>query len=95
MRQPILLGYALAGLLLSLETLLVLVAMVLIGKFVIWTGVARLLRYPADTAIRDGIGLTQIGEFSFILAQVSLSAGLISEEIYHAALATSRHCSAS
>jgi monovalent cation:H+ antiporter-2, CPA2 family len=62
---------------------------VLVGKFVIWSGVVRLFRYPTATAIRVGIGLTQIGEFSFILAQVSLGAGLISKQIYHATLATS------
>jgi K+:H+ antiporter len=33
--------------------------------------------------------LTQIGEFSFILAQVSQRAGLITTEIYHATLAAS------
>ena len=73
----------------SWRTIILLVGMVLIGKFAIWTGVVRLFRYPTDTAMRVGIGLTQIGEFSFILAQVSLSAGLISEEIYHATLAAS------
>ncbi len=73
----------------SWRTILLLVAIVLIGKFVIWAGVVRVFGYPTNTALRVGIGLTQIGEFSFILAQVSLSAGLISEEIYHATLAAS------
>jgi K+:H+ antiporter len=73
----------------SWRLILLLVGMVLIGKFAIWTGVVRLFGYPTNTAIRVGIGLTQIGEFSFILAQVSLRAGLISEEIYHATLAAS------
>jgi CPA2 family monovalent cation:H+ antiporter-2 len=45
------------------------------------------IRYSTGTATRVGIGLTQIGEFSFILVQVSLSAGLISEQIYLATLA--------
>jgi CPA2 family monovalent cation:H+ antiporter-2 len=71
------------------RSILLLVAMVLIGKFLIWFGVVRLFRYSNDTALRVGIGLTQIGEFSFILAQVSLHAGLISTEIYHATLAAS------
>jgi monovalent cation:H+ antiporter-2, CPA2 family len=73
----------------SWRTILLLVGLVLVGKFVIWSGVVRLFRYPTATAIRVGIGLTQIGEFSFILAQVSLGAGLISKQIYHATLATS------
>jgi CPA2 family monovalent cation:H+ antiporter-2 len=65
------------------------VATVLVGKFVIWTAVVRLFRYSTGTSIRVGIGLTQIGEFSYILAQVSLSAGLISQQIYNATLAAS------
>jgi CPA2 family monovalent cation:H+ antiporter-2 len=69
----------------SWRTILLLV----VGKFVIWTGVVRLFRYSTGTAIRVGIGLTQIGEFSYILAQVSLSAGLISQQIYIATLAAS------
>jgi CPA2 family monovalent cation:H+ antiporter-2 len=36
-----------------------------------------------------GAGLTQIGELSFILAQVSLSAGLINSEIFNATLVAS------
>jgi len=39
--------------------------------------------------VKVGIGLTQIGEFSFILAQVALHAGLITSEIYNATLAAS------
>jgi monovalent cation:H+ antiporter-2, CPA2 family len=73
----------------SWRAILVLIGLVLIGKFVIWFGVVKLFRYPTDTALRVGIGLTQIGEFSFILAQVSLQAGLISKAIYDATLAAS------
>ncbi len=73
----------------SWHAILVIVLMVLIAKFAIWFGVVKLFRYPTDTALRVGIGLTQIGEFSFILAQVSLQAGLISTEIYNATLAAS------
>jgi CPA2 family monovalent cation:H+ antiporter-2 len=65
------------------------VAMVILGKFAIWTGIARLFGYSWETSKRVGIGLTQIGEFSFILAQVSLSSGLISREIYNATLVAS------
>ena len=73
----------------SWHLIAVLIGLVLIGKFLIWSGVVRLFGYPKDTAFRVGIGLTQIGEFSFILAQVSLQAGLISNEVYHATLAAS------
>ena len=73
----------------SWRIILLLVVLILAGKFLIWTGVVRLFRYSLDTARRVGIGLTQIGEFSFILAQVSLRAGLITPQIYHATLAAS------
>jgi monovalent cation:H+ antiporter-2, CPA2 family len=59
------------------KLLAVMVGLILVGKFVVWFGVVRLFGYPAQTALRVGIGLTQIGEFSFILAQVSLHSGLI------------------
>lgn len=73
----------------SWRSILLLVGLVLIGKLAIWFGVVKLFRYSDDGALRVGIGLTQIGEFSFILAQVSLHAGLISTEIYNATLAAS------
>jgi CPA2 family monovalent cation:H+ antiporter-2 len=73
----------------SWPVLLVLVGLILAGKFVVWTGVVRLFGYSGATSFRVGVGLTQIGEFSFILAQVSLQAGLISDQIYSATLAAS------
>jgi CPA2 family monovalent cation:H+ antiporter-2 len=73
----------------SWHIIAVLIALVLVGKFLIWSGVVRLFGYSKDTSFRVGIGLTQIGEFSFILAQVSLQAGLITNEVYHATLAAS------
>jgi len=73
----------------SWRILALLVAIVLIGKFVIWTGVVRLFAYSWKTAVKVGLGLTQIGEFSFVLAQVAQHSGLISLEIYKATLAAS------
>jgi CPA2 family monovalent cation:H+ antiporter-2 len=69
--------------------LAIMVAMILIGKFAIWFAVVRLFGYPTKTALRVGMGLTQIGEFSFILAQVSLYSGLIGKDVYNATLAAS------
>jgi monovalent cation:H+ antiporter-2, CPA2 family len=73
----------------SWQLVLLLAALIILGKFLVWCGIVRMFGYPWDTARRVGIGLTQIGEFSFILAQVSLSAGLISREIYNATLVAS------
>jgi monovalent cation:H+ antiporter-2, CPA2 family len=69
--------------------ILLLVGLILVGKFAVWFGVVWLFRYPVGTAARVAIGLTQIGEFSFILAQVSLRAGLITPAIYNATLVAS------
>jgi CPA2 family monovalent cation:H+ antiporter-2 len=67
----------------------VIVLLILVGKFAVWFAILRLFRYPAQTALRVGIGLTQIGEFSFILAQVSLHSNLIGKDVYNATLAAS------
>jgi K+:H+ antiporter len=73
----------------SWHLVVILVAMIIAGKLAIWSGIARLFGYSWETSKRVGIGLTQIGEFSFILAQVSLSSGLITHEIYNATLVAS------
>lgn len=71
------------------QTLAAIVCLVVIGKFGIWFTIVRLFGYPAQTAVRVGIGLTQIGEFSFVLAMLSWKSGLITEGVYNAALAAS------
>ncbi len=71
------------------RTLALLVSLILIGKFSIWFAIVRLFRYPARTALRVGIGLTQIGELSFVLARIALHSGLITEQVYNATLAAS------
>jgi CPA2 family monovalent cation:H+ antiporter-2 len=67
----------------------VMVTLVVVGKLVLWTFVVWLFRQPFWTALLVGVGLTQIGEFSFILVQVARSAGHVGVEIYNATLATS------
>ena len=69
--------------------LVAILALVVVGKFVVWTGVTKLFRYPWRTAVLVGTGLTQIGEFSFILVQVAHANGLLGDEFYHATLAAS------
>jgi CPA2 family monovalent cation:H+ antiporter-2 len=72
-----------------LSLLGVIVALVMVGKLVIWTGVVALFGYPFRTALLVGVGLTQIGEFSFILVRVSLDAGHVGDDVYNAILAAS------
>jgi monovalent cation:H+ antiporter-2, CPA2 family len=69
--------------------LLLFIGMIVLGKAAIWTGVVRVLGYPLRTSLTVAVGLTQIGEFSYVLAQVALQAGLIDKTIYNATLAAS------
>jgi CPA2 family monovalent cation:H+ antiporter-2 len=69
--------------------LLVIVALVVVGKFVVWTLVVKLFRYPATTALMVGLGLTQIGEFSYVLVKVARDAHLVGDDMYNAVLAAS------
>ena len=65
------------------------VGLILAGKFVIWTAVVRVFGYSFWTAVLVGVGLTQIGEFSFILVQVARHSGLVGPDVYNATLAAS------
>jgi len=73
----------------NLPLLGVMLAMIVIGKAIIWTVVARLFGQPLGTAVLVGLGLTQIGEFSFILIQVARDAGLVGSDVYNVTLAAS------
>lgn len=70
-------------------TVLALVALVVVGKFAVWGGIVRFLGSPTRTAVMAGLGLTQIGEFSYVLAGVGREHGLLTGQIYDAILATS------
>lgn len=67
----------------------VIVGLVVGGKLVIWTLVVWLFRHPLRTALLVAVGLTQIGEFSFILVQVARGAGHVGDDVYNATLAAS------
>jgi CPA2 family monovalent cation:H+ antiporter-2 len=73
----------------NIPLLATMVALIVTGKLVLWTFVVWLFRQPFWTAVLVGVGLTQIGEFSFILVQVARSAGHVGAEIYNATLAAS------
>ena len=63
--------------------------MTMVGKFAIWALIVWLFRYPARTALLVGLGLTQIGEFSYVLVRVARDAQLVTDDMYHATLAAS------
>ncbi len=73
----------------NLSLLATIIALIIVGKLVIWTTVVRLFRYSWSTAFLVGTGLTQIGEFSFVLVQVAKTAGHVGSEVYNATLAAS------
>ena len=58
--------------------LLVVVAIVLVGKTVAAIALVLLFRYPLNSALTVGVSLAQVGEFSFILAGLGVSLGLMS-----------------
>lgn len=72
----------------NLELILGLVALVLVGKFLIITPLVKAFRYPLKTALIVGLGLAQIGEFSFVLASKGQMLGLVSRRVYLLILGT-------
>ena len=73
----------------NLPLLGVMLALILVGKLIIWTAVVRSFGYALSTAVLVGAGLTQIGEFSYILVQVARDAGLVGADVYNTTLAAS------
>jgi CPA2 family monovalent cation:H+ antiporter-2 len=65
------------------------VALIVFGSLAVWTGVVRLFGYPLWMALTVATGLTQIGEFSFVLVQVARNSGIVGNDIYNATLAAS------
>ena len=50
---------------------------------------ATMLRYPVRSAVLAGLGLSQIGEFSFLLAQQGQTSGLMNHDIFQLFINTS------
>jgi len=62
--------------------LLALTILLIAAKTFLVIVTAKTLRYPIRSALLAGLGLAQIGEFSFLLAQQGLARGLISGDIF-------------
>lgn len=58
------------------------VAALVAGKAAITAGVTVLLGNSHRVSLITGLGLAQVGEFSFVLATVGLSSGVITEPLY-------------
>ncbi|MBD1912564.1 MULTISPECIES: cation:proton antiporter [unclassified Leptolyngbya] len=72
----------------NLELILGLVGLTFLGKFLIITPLVRIFGYPLKTALIAGLGLAQIGEFSFVLASQGQTLGLVSRQAYLLILGT-------
>jgi len=84
------------GMLLSVTALLanigsvaLLVVGLIIGKALIIWAIVRILGYPQRIATMTGLGLAQIGEFSFVLARAGQGANLLPDTDYQSFLAAS------
>ena len=64
------------------KQILLLVAVVSVGKGLIFALLTRLFGYGNVVPLAVGLGLFQIGEFSFVLAGTGLATGSISNEVY-------------
>ena len=71
-----------------LELILGLVFLVVVGKSVIVIPLIKLFGYSWRTAIIAGLGLAQIGEFSFVLASAGQTLGLVPRPVYLLILGT-------
>ncbi len=60
--------------------LLAVLAIIILGKSLVAFGLVMLFRYPLHTALTVAASLAQIGEFSFILAGLGVSLGLLPQE---------------
>ncbi|HEY0817309.1 MAG TPA: cation:proton antiporter, partial [Rhizobacter sp.] len=59
---------------------LVVVAIIMVGKTLAAIALVLAFRYPMNSALTIGASLAQIGEFSFILAGLGMALGLMSQE---------------
>ncbi|MBP1729480.1 MAG: Kef-type potassium/proton antiporter, family [Deltaproteobacteria bacterium] len=66
-----------------------LVITILVIKSLVTTGAALALGVPLRIAIITALSLAQIGEFSFVLSQAGVKAGLLTPELYQIFLAAS------
>jgi CPA2 family monovalent cation:H+ antiporter-2 len=71
----------------NLVIIALVVVAIIVAKFIICAIIPRVFGYSPKTALFTGMGLIQIGEFSFVLAVVGLEVGIISQNIYSITLA--------
>ena len=71
-----------AFLLANFSMVIMLVVATSIGKGLIFAAISRIFGYRNVVPLAVGLGLFQIGEFSFVLARLGVSTGSISRDVY-------------
>lgn len=72
----------------NLSTVALLVVATSIGKGLIFAALAYVFRYRNVIPLAVGLGMFQVGEFSFVLAKVGVDTNSISQELYSLVLST-------
>ena len=80
---------SISSLIANISTVAFLVVGLVIGKALIVWAIVRLLGFPQRVATMAGLGLAQVGEFSFVLAKSGQAAGLFTDRDYQIFLAAS------
>jgi monovalent cation:H+ antiporter-2, CPA2 family len=73
----------------NIKIILLLVSLVILGKFIIFMIISRVFGYINVVPLAVGFGLSQIGEFSFVLAKLGLEEKLFDAKIFSIILSTS------
>jgi len=73
----------------NIRIILLLAFVVIAGKGLIFSVISRVFGYTNIIPIAVALSLSQIGEFSFVLARVGLNEGILNNETYSTILATS------
>ncbi|MDQ8005675.1 MAG: cation:proton antiporter [Pedobacter sp.] len=71
------------------KPILIITGITIVGKLITTGGGALLSGQPLKTSVQTGLSLTQIGEFSFIIATLGLSLKVTSEFLYPITVAVS------
>jgi len=66
----------------NINSLLILIAVIVLVKFAINSGITRVFGYRGKTVPLVGAGMVQVGEFSFVLAELCLGVGVIGQYTY-------------
>ncbi|MDD2541126.1 MAG: cation:proton antiporter [Desulfuromonadaceae bacterium] len=70
-------------------TIVAIVAIIIVIKFVVSTGAILVLKFPVRVALTSGLILAQVGEFAFVLSHSGMKYGLLTETTYQIFLASS------